>query len=1341
MATSVENTLCLGKLFKRAKKLCSHKHAKNDEKDKNLNGNQGLEEAPKLPPEIQTTPVEMNSSGTKEGDRKASQEQSPQKTVSDKLQVSVTENKSKEVTDILLPEDGRVKQWSTNENFEGVGIATNLSRRCDPELCKNYALSKTLNSEKLTEIINNSIKAAVQNLANDTKPPCWEEEQPKEDTTGATPPSCLEATCSGRKSGQNKENLTSPAPYSRQLIGSTEPKNSANISSLLGKNGSTTRDSKRSYNSHQKTSPRQSPMHCVPVSKSGDSSVTCHQSVSKYKQVKCPCVKKQPEKAPSKSSKSHKPCKLLKTDNRKMTGNVNIYICSEGNEGGNKNKKKKSESTCNSMTATNASCACSSTDVCTSRSTTSSKTIRNILQEKRKKNDDINLKCACGKIPSDCECCPVINKNEENGTLCLCDMSSLNPSVSIESCGNLGDFNQPEIRNEAKSSAQGDFCTRSVRSRSSSRDQPCCTRQNCDSFGGAQNDIENNPDTYREQLKPVTENKGRGDAVQESSCYNSSSNNSEAECKACSCCNSEDASNPPSERRRERRVSKNTKKYSRREGDPCGYCDSDDVSNSRSPVRKDRRFSQTDRKYPRRERDPCSCCTCDEDSVRSISGKSEVGQLPCYEKQRTRKPRVQPQKKECTPKTCDVVRASLYDNETPERSMYSTYCIAEEDEGCNSSCCKPPPKKERNSIRTVCCPAKSRNPGKKDIADGKDEGNPDVQRRSSNKLEKKDDAEVAGNQNVSIPATEVVKSITNADKSTSSNTLPPVAPVSATSPASETVTEVLSKPSPEKGSKKSSLKWSFSKAKSFITGRSSSRENKKDKSPEDTSKSLITAVSGDTGTDAPVIENDDKTAERVTEKITNSNSIEPVTKDSPAGGTVPSGNESFFSAEGSALVVVKSSVTGEEKSKELIIESNKNSRLSSSKLGVLITERKNSLQSASKDPPSSIPDVSSNGPCYCGASDADMCTCQYPQCSCCNRPQEDCRCNNQRDCTEEQPSCVACQHKKQPCCCSNVSNQQRTCRGPSNDNAFRVCIMCCLPETECCCNSGCQISRRSRTPPCGKPLDPCVFIGRKSQICVYCDESREKCKCRAPIKKCSYCGMPTDVCNCNCQDIVPTCNICRYEENSCQCNGRVIKSPDCGDQSICVTAWKPRRDVRKYFSRNPAERDAPDCSCCDTVKPYGSDELPYQRLSVFSDVMTELQQKISELPCCSRCQKSPCCCYLQETKSYPSPGNEGRLCNPNQRRSRSRSPAPCRHCLGTSPCKCGGRKTTSCQICDRCRTTPCRCRKSRSTQRRPQAKCYYCKSSPYARRATRQLRKVADVAAPRYDLKVKLLGS
>lgn len=144
---------------------------------------------------------------------------------------------------------------------------------------------------------------------------------------------------------------------------------------------------------------------------------------------------------------------------------------------------------------------------------------------------------------------------------------------------------------------------------------------------------------------------------------------------------------------------------------------------------------------------------------------------------------------------------------------------------------------------------------------------------------------------------------------------------------------------------------------------------------------------------------------------------------------------------------------------------------------------------------------------------------------------------------------------------------------------------------------------------------------KKAMICVYCDNPRDKCTCRAPIGKCSRCGLSSDVCDCrNDGGDNPGCK-----------PGRIASEPD-ESRTIQITSWKPKREIRRYFARDPADLYSDtieECRCCERLNWQRPEELPYQRLNVFSDVMNELQQKMSESVCCTRCRRNPCRCGSQ----------------------------------------------------------------------------------------------------------------
>lgn len=166
-----------------------------------------------------------------------------------------------------------------------------------------------------------------------------------------------------------------------------------------------------------------------------------------------------------------------------------------------------------------------------------------------------------------------------------------------------------------------------------------------------------------------------------------------------------------------------------------------------------------------------------------------------------------------------------------------------------------------------------------------------------------------------------------------------------------------------------------------------------------------------------------------------------------------------------------------------------------------------------------------------------------------------------------------------------------------------ACVNCYKPKNKCNCKS---IRETKKAYEC-----------MKSMFCLYCDNPRDKCTCRGPMRKCSCCKLSVDLCICKDQKTI-------YD-------GRpVLTEPD-NDRTMYVTAWKPREEVRRYFSRNLADLKTDsmnECCYCEKLKSRNSDDLPYQRLCVFSDVMDELQKKITISTCCARCKKIPCCCNI-----------------------------------------------------------------------------------------------------------------
>ncbi|XP_011065935.1 PREDICTED: uncharacterized protein LOC105153024 [Acromyrmex echinatior] len=202
-------------------------------------------------------------------------------------------------------------------------------------------------------------------------------------------------------------------------------------------------------------------------------------------------------------------------------------------------------------------------------------------------------------------------------------------------------------------------------------------------------------------------------------------------------------------------------------------------------------------------------------------------------------------------------------------------------------------------------------------------------------------------------------------------------------------------------------------------------------------------------------------------------------------------------------------------------------------------------------------------------------------------------------------------------------------------------------------------------------------------ICLYCDNPRDKCTCRAPIGKCLYCGLPSDVCN------------CQGDKGHVRDSERIAKRSN-ENRTICVTSWKPKREIRQYFERNYKDFEpysTKECQCCKKSKRQRPEELPYQRLNAFSEVINELQQKMSESVCCARCWRNPCCCGLPVDQDKRKEERKAKNHLKNERKSTEKL-ISFRH-IGCV-----------------CKLTPCRYKKDKSNCKRPLAKCYYCKSLP-----------------------------
>ena len=109
------------------------------------------------------------------------------------------------------------------------------------------------------------------------------------------------------------------------------------------------------------------------------------------------------------------------------------------------------------------------------------------------------------------------------------------------------------------------------------------------------------------------------------------------------------------------------------------------------------------------------------------------------------------------------------------------------------------------------------------------------------------------------------------------------------------------------------------------------------------------------------------------------------------------------------------------------------------------------------------------------------------------------------------------------------------------------------------------------------------YCQNSKQFCISSHQANEKPVLRNLIKKCSYHYLPTNVCNC--------------------------------EDPLEIVDFKKKSHLLKKSCKS---------------KPCGSEILPYQSLSVFSDVMSELQQKICGSVCCHICKQEHCCCGLRE---------------------------------------------------------------------------------------------------------------
>lgn len=279
------------------------------------------------------------------------------------------------------------------------------------------------------------------------------------------------------------------------------------------------------------------------------------------------------------------------------------------------------------------------------------------------------------------------------------------------------------------------------------------------------------------------------------------------------------------------------------------------------------------------------------------------------------------------------------------------------------------------------------------------------------------------------------------------------------------------------------------------------------------------------------------------------------------------------------------------------------------------------------------------------------------------------------------------------------------------------CINCYRSRDRCCCVTFVPVDSHIVAANCNY---------KKAMICLYCDNRQDKCTCRAPIEKCLCCGLPSDVCD------------CQNDEDHSNNRGRIARKPD-EDQSIRVTSWKPKREIRRYFARNLEDfrsDSIEECHCYEKPKRQRREELPYQRLNIFSDVMNELQQKMSESVCCSRCWRNPCCCGSQIDQDKGKEkwkANVGYVAarkysgtilklyeiifmsliryHKTEKSPKSKSPNNCRLSPRNEHKNIVKKSILVRHIGCVCKLSPCRCRKN-GLYKKPLAKCYYCKSLP-----------------------------
>lgn len=169
-------------------------------------------------------------------------------------------------------------------------------------------------------------------------------------------------------------------------------------------------------------------------------------------------------------------------------------------------------------------------------------------------------------------------------------------------------------------------------------------------------------------------------------------------------------------------------------------------------------------------------------------------------------------------------------------------------------------------------------------------------------------------------------------------------------------------------------------------------------------------------------------------------------------------------------------------------------------------------------------------------------------------------------------------------------------------------------------------------------------VKRKNHCCLKCN-STASCLCNRNNKEsissikgrrrtssvCIGCRGPKGECKCdfsNLGKLKPMiCLYCEKAQGSCTCRlqrSRCLSNDDGFDNDK-----KNNEKVRKN-KKNSLTKELDGCA--DEKINYKNEELPYQKLHVFSKVMNELQRKMSENAFCNICKNKACSCGKGETK-------------------------------------------------------------------------------------------------------------